>query len=39
VLWTGLVWITLLVEGRRVSAAVVEATGEEGLGDDPSRHL
>lgn len=39
VLWSGLVWITLLVEGRRVSAAVVEATGEEGLGDDPSRHL
>ncbi len=30
--WTGLIWVALLVEGRRVAAAVVEATGEEGLG-------
>ncbi len=39
VVWNGLVWIVLLVEGRRISAAIAEATGEEGLGDDPSRHL
>ena len=37
--WTGLIWVALLTEGRRVAAAVVEATGEEGLGEDPSRHL
>lgn len=37
--WTGIMWTALLIEGRRVAAAVVEATGEEGLGEDPSRHL
>lgn len=37
--WTGVIWVALLLEGRRIAAAVVEATGEEGLGDDPSRHL
>jgi hypothetical protein len=39
VAWSGVIWITTLVEGRRISASVAEATGEEGLGDDPSRHL
>ena len=39
VLWQGVVWIGSLVEGRRVTRAIVDATGEEGLGDDPSRHV
>ena len=38
-LWTGAVWIGTLLEGKRVAQAVVEATGEEGLGEDPSRYL
>lgn len=38
-LWNGTIWVALLLEGRRIAAAVVEATGEEGLGEDPSRHL
>ena len=39
VVWTGAIWVATLLEGRRIAAAIVAATGEEGLGDDPSRHL
>ena len=37
VLWGAVLWIALLSEGRRVSLAVADATGEEVLGADPDR--
>jgi hypothetical protein len=37
VVWACAVWIALLTEGRRVSLAVAEATGEEVLGADPEK--
>ncbi len=37
VIWAASVWIALLSEGRRISLAVAEATGEEVLGADPER--
>jgi hypothetical protein len=33
VVWTGLVWIALLLAAREIQRAIVEATGEEGLPD------
>lgn len=35
ILWGAVVWIVLLLEGRRVALAVSEATGEEVLEVDP----
>jgi hypothetical protein len=36
-LWTGAVWVGLLVGGLALSREVVRVTGEEGLEVDPSR--
>ena len=39
VVWSGAVVIATLLAGRTIARAIVDATGEEGLGEDPSRHL
>ncbi len=39
VVWTGAVVVATLVAGRTIARSIVDATGEEGLGEDPSRHL
>lgn len=39
VVWTGVVVVVLLQEGRRISRAIVDAGDDGGLGDDPSRFV